>query len=325
MFLTHSSRVLVCGSADAPHLVDREVSGLGFQLKQRPWGEPAGELWADLCRGRGVGTDRPAVPPRPDDPADLSGPLSEWRAVLDGAERAALASLAADVAHAAEAVCRGAKAGRTECDLAGEVAHRLLRRGVRPAAVSVAGDGRARDQPHYAFARRPARAFAHVRAVGRRDGLHAHCCRTVLFPSAGRTVREELTAAHARAAQIQAAGLHFSTAGAAWADVWPKVARIYEKTGPPGGAGAEDWRPAPVAVRTGYRPAAAAPGPAADFMLEPGTAWCWQPRCGPAACGDTVLVTESGPALVLTGMEEWPRVTVSVKGTEYHRPGIWGA
>ena len=321
VFLTRSSRVLACSSADAPHLFDREIPGLGFQLKQRPWFEPPGELFSDLCRGRAVGVDAP--PARPsgeadgDDPADLRAPLADFRGVLDDGERAALAGLGADVAHAVEAVCRGATAGRTECDLAGELAHRLLRRGAAPAFVRVAGDGRGDAQPHYAAGRRPVLTRATLAAVGRRDGLHAHCARTILFrENTARADRDDYRAHHRRALLVQAAGLHFSRAGAAWADVWPKAARIYEKTGP-----ADDWRAAPVVLRTGFAPVEAAPGPSARFALEPGTPLVWQPRCGPAACGDTALVAETGPAAVLTGMEDWPRVAVAVKGVEYERPG----
>ena len=342
LFLTHASRVVVCSAADSPHLFDREIPGLGFQLKERPWAEPLGDLFADLCRGRTVGTDAaPAAPrdttrdanrdanrepdrePNGNDPTDLRAALAGFRSVLDREERAELAALGADAAHAVEAVCRGATAGRTECDLAGEVAHRLLRRGVTPAALSVAGDGRAERQPHYTFARRPAAGWAVVRAVGRRAGLHVHVCRTVVFrPGTTRTDRDALRRDHARALQIQAAGLHFGVPGADWAEVWPKLARVYEKTGP-----ADDWRGAPVAVRTGFAAVEATPGPASAFALEAGTPLVWQPRCGRAACGDTALVggvsgEDPGPAAVVTGMEEWPRLAVAVRGAEYERPGV---
>ena len=142
VFLTRTSRVLVCTAADSPHLFDREIPGLGFQLKQRPWDRPRGELLADLCRGRAVGTDADGGGDGGGGgAADLSAAFASLRAVLDGEERAALAELGADVAHAVEAACRGATGGRTEADLVGEVAHRLYRRGVtsRPTPATRAG------------------------------------------------------------------------------------------------------------------------------------------------------------------------------------------
>ena len=209
VFLTRQSRVVVCSDADSPHLFDRELPGLGFQLKQRPWHRPLSELFHDLCRGRVVGSDRPRGFEEPiDDPTDLRAALATLRATPSAEFGETLRELGADVAHAVEATCRGASPGRTESDFAGEIAHRLLRRGVMPVRIWAAGDGRADDQPHYAFDRRPALTRLAVRAVGRRSGLHVHCGRTVAFPSLGAEQRTALLTAHARAVQIQAVGLH---------------------------------------------------------------------------------------------------------------------
>ncbi|QDT13952.1 M24 family metallopeptidase [Alienimonas californiensis] len=318
VFLTRRSRVLVCTDADSPHLFDRELPGLGFQLKQRPWRQPRAELLCDLCRGRVVGVDRPRGFEEPADAAtDLRAALAELRAAPDPADAAALAELGADVAHAVEATCRGAKPGRTEADFVGEVAHRLLRRGITPALIRAAGDGRADDQPHYAFDRRPVLQRLALRAVGRRGGLHAHCGRTVAFPALPLQERAALLAAHGRAAQVQAAGLHHARAGVAWPEVWASVARVYETTGP-----AADWESAPVALRTGFAPTEAILGPDAAETLRPGVPLVWQPRIGPAALCDTALVTADGPADPITGMEDWPRVKVCVADTTLRRPGV---
>ncbi|MFH5805736.1 M24 family metallopeptidase [Alienimonas sp. DA493] len=318
VFLTRRSRVVVCSDADSPHLFDRELPGLGFQLKQRPWRQPRAELLCDLCRGRSVGVDRPRGFDEPADaPTDLRAALAELRAVPDPADAAALAELAADVAHAVEATCRGASPGRTESDFAGEVAHRLLRRGITPALIRAAGDGRADDQPHYAFDRRPVRRRLALKAIGRRGGLHAHCGRTIAFAALPPDQRETLRSAHGRAARVQAAGLHHARAGVAWPDVWAPVARVYEKTGP-----AADWETAPVALRTGFAPTEAILGPDAAETLRPGVPLVWQPRIGPAALCDTALVTPDGPAEPVTGMEDWPRVKVRVGEETYRRPGV---
>ena len=318
VFLTRQSRVLVCSDADSPHLFDRELPGLGFQLKQRPWRRPRAELLRDLCRGRVVGTDRPRGFEEPEEnPADLRRPLDALRAQLDGGEVAELKALGRDVAHALEATCRGAEPGRTESDFAGEVAHRLLRRGVTPVRVWAAGDGRADLQPHYTFDRRPALRRLSLRAVARRAGLHVHCGRTLVFPALPPADREALATAHARAAQIQAAALHHSAAGADWAEVWARALRIYEKTGP-----AVDWEPAPIALRTGFAPTEETLGPESRPPLALGTPLVWQPRIGPALCCDTALIEPTGPAAVVTGLEEWPRIKVIVSGETYRRPGV---
>ena len=323
VFVTPAARVLVAANADSPHLFDRELPGLGFQLKERPWFEPPGSLIGDLCRGRAVGGDdgrRPGCDGLA--LADVSAELDALRAVLDGEERDDLAAVAADVAHAVEAVCRGTAAGRTERDLAGEVAHRMLRRGVVPVRVQAAADGRAGAEPHYAWGSSEVRRWCTLAAVGRRDGLHAACGRTFAFGA----VPDDLADAHGRAALVQATGIRFGgatdvvTAGggepADWAAVWPRVRRIYEKFDAP-----DAWQRAPVAVRTGYRPVEEVLAPDTPRPLPPGTPLVWHARVGAASLCDTVLVDDDRPH-VLTGMEEWPRLSVRVKGAAVDRPGV---
>ena len=57
LFITPEARVVVTTNADSAQLFDRELQGLGFQLKERPWHEPRQTLVDDICRGRFVAGD----------------------------------------------------------------------------------------------------------------------------------------------------------------------------------------------------------------------------------------------------------------------------
>src|ERR1700685_1377424 len=57
LFITPEARVVVTTNSESGQLFDRELQGLGFQLKERPWHEPRSALLEDLCRGRSVATD----------------------------------------------------------------------------------------------------------------------------------------------------------------------------------------------------------------------------------------------------------------------------
>ena len=186
-----------------------------------------------------------------------------------------------------------------------------------PVRVQAAADGRAGPEPHYTWGTAEARRWCTLTAVGRRDGLHAACGRTVAFgePPA------ELTDAHGRAALVQATGIRFSQprpggGDADWAAIWPRVRRIYEKFDAP-----DDWQRAPVAVRTGYRVVEEVLAPDAARPLPAGTPLVWHARIGPASLCDTILIDEDRPR-VLTGMEAWPRLTVTLKGAAIDRPGV---
>ncbi|HLJ12071.1 MAG TPA: hypothetical protein VKU82_12830, partial [Planctomycetaceae bacterium] len=59
LFITPDARVVVGNNVDASQLFDKQLGGLGFQLKQRPWHEGRNVLLDDLCRGRNVACDSP--------------------------------------------------------------------------------------------------------------------------------------------------------------------------------------------------------------------------------------------------------------------------
>ena len=40
LFVTPEARVMITDNVDSPQLFEREIFGLGFQLKERPWHEP---------------------------------------------------------------------------------------------------------------------------------------------------------------------------------------------------------------------------------------------------------------------------------------------
>src|SRR5579872_4681419 len=54
LFITPEARVVVTNNVDSGQLFDRQLGGLGFQLKQRPWHDGQASLIEDLCRGRNV-------------------------------------------------------------------------------------------------------------------------------------------------------------------------------------------------------------------------------------------------------------------------------
>ena len=219
LFVTPEARVLVTNNVDSQYLFDRELPGLGFQLKERPWFEPCNGLACDLCRGRTVGSDEPFG-----SSVDVSADLAALRQPLAERELKLLRQLAREVAHAVEATARQCHPGETEAEVAAELAHRLVKRQIVPARMQVCADGRFRRYPHYPFGAELVQKSCVVAAVGRRHGLHVACCRAVLFgPDAA------FRDAHHKGLLMQATGLYFSRAGATAADIWPKVKRIYEK------------------------------------------------------------------------------------------------
>lgn len=307
LFVTRDARVVLCSNVDSGELFDQQISGLGFQLKERPWHEPRHVLIEDMCRGRKVASDNgfPETACVADKLRDLRLPLSEREC-----ER--LRALGRAVAHAVEATCRNMEHGETEQAIAGQVAHRLWKRGVQPVRIQVWADGQGHRYRHWLAGEDAVERYCTVAAIGRRDGLHVGCSRTVCFGD----VPAELKSAHNKAMLIQATGFYFSKAGWELFETWCRIARIFEKFGYP-----EEWQLAEQGEVVGYSRCEEPVTMKSQFVLAAGMPVHWHPSVGPALAADTILVTESGPEL-LTPMEVWPRLTVDVKNSSIHRPDI---
>ena len=307
LFITRQARVVVCRDCDSGQFFDREVAGLGFQLKERPWQQPLRKLTDDLCRGRQVGCDDARG-----GSVDVSGELTALRRPDDPLEIVRLRQLSRELAHSVEATCRAFDQGETEAEIAGHVAHRLIRRSIRPVQIQVLADAQGHRYRQWNYGPDQVQRFATIKVTGERDGLHAMAARTVCFGKPPRAV----AAAHEVASLVQATGMFFSQADWTASEVWKRVARIYEKLG-----AANEWRQAEQAAVVGYSPVERLMTPTAAFSLPPGTVMSWFPSVRAAMTGDTILVREEGFELLSLG-DDWPMLSVVVKGHSVDRPAI---
>lgn len=307
LFITPGARVVVTNNVDAVQLFETELPELGFQLKQRAWHESHQALIDDLCRGRTVASD--GVCPGTH---NVSTYLAGMRLPLTDLEIARLRELGKRIVHSVEATARHGRRNRTEAELAAELAHRLVKRRVRPVRMQVIGDGRADRFRHWTFGNDPVERSATISAVGQWHGLHLGVTRTFCFDAPS----DELRESHNRAVLMLATGAAFSRHDWELCEVWKRVKRIYEKFEVPG-----EWQLARQAEITGYAPTEVPLVPQSEFRLSAGMPVFWHPSVGPALMGDSVLVTESGVEW-LTPTEHWPRLSVDVRGLVIQCPDI---
>ncbi|MGC1273457.1 MAG: M24 family metallopeptidase [Planctomycetaceae bacterium] len=306
LFVTSEARLLATNNVESQYLFDRELPGLGFQLKERPWFEPADQLAHDLSRGRKIASDDGFA-----GSLDVSRELAKLRLTLSDREHQLLRSLGRELAHAVEATARGCRTGETEAEVAAELAHRLVKRQIVPVRMQVCADGRFRRYPHYPYGNEAVETSCVIAAVGRRHGLHVACCRTVLFGDDA-SFRDS----HHKATVMQTPGLFFSRHAMSVGDVWARVRRIYEKFGVP-----DEWQLADQGEVTGFAVCESRIVPNSTFLLERGMPVHWHPAVGPALTGDTILVRDGTPEL-LTPSDDWPQITVTVKNEPILRPDV---
>ena len=140
LFINRTSRAVITDNVQSSRVFEEELAGLGFQLKERPWYEDPLQVVAELCHNKRIATDLGQT-----GYSQLrreSDPLFNLRRRLTGLERQRLRELGRTVSLAVEATCRNFDPGEREADVAGHLAHRLIREGVVPVDLRVASDDR---------------------------------------------------------------------------------------------------------------------------------------------------------------------------------------
>ncbi len=307
LYVTPEHRWLLCPNVDTQRLFDEELDGLGFQLKEWPWHWGRDQLLADLLQGRKVACDRPHA-----DALVVSEQLKRLRRPLTLYEQACLQALGQILSHAAEATCRTFAANESEREIAAQLAHRLVHRGVFPIHLGVAADGRSAVYRQFGFTATRVENFAVLTAVGRKYGLHAMVSRTVSFGPPAASLQK----AHDAAARVAAAYIASS-----WPDAMPQQIlasgqRIYQLTG-----FEHDWLLCAQGHVTGRTIVELPITPACEELFQPGWPLTWRASAGPAICADTFLVTDAGPQPI-TPPEVWPLKKIRIMGADFFLPDI---
>jgi Xaa-Pro aminopeptidase len=301
-------RWLVSSNIDSQRLFDEEIDQLGFQLKEWSWLAGRSDLLFNMTLGRKVAADRPF----PNVPM-INDRLRPLLRVLSGYEQAQYRDLGAVVALAVENTARTLLRGESEAEIAGQLGHRLLRRGVEPTAISVTADGRGARFRRAGFT--PGAAVTRtcvLQATGVRDGLYATAARTVSFGPPP----DDFRRAHDLAARVAGVYASFTVPGARLAPLAEVAAAVVA-----GSAWEFDTRLSQPGYSAGRFPAEELRRAGVDEPLSAGQAVVWQPRVGPAACADTVLVTATGPEVV-TPPTDWPFKRVTARGVTSDVPDV---
>ncbi len=309
LFVNRTCRAVVTDNVQSARVFEEELAGLGFQIKERAWYDRPSRVVDELSHRKRVICD---LGPRPSAWAREVDALKALRWPLTPLERQRLRELGRTLSLAVEATARNFDQGETEADVAGHLAHRLIREGIVPVELRIGGDDRPERFRHAGFKSAPIHKRASITATGRRHGLCATISRTVSFG----TPEREFRARHGLAAMVEATSIYFSRPNEPIAEIFRRARRIYEKFGHP-----HQWTLDYQGFVVGYSPREALLVPDNPAPLIPGTALCWSPSVGAARSSDTIAIDTRGFEVV-TAVQNWPQVEVAVKGFAIPRPGI---
>jgi antitoxin VapB len=273
LWITAGEAVLLTNNIEAPRLADEEPLD-GFEVRAPLWFATA-ELPGTAVR----------------DP-DLT-PL--W-APLHPAEVARFQALGADVGAALLATAQGLVPGRTEHEIAGELARAIYAIGAVPTVVQVAADDRAHRYRHALPTDARAQRTVLFGVCARRHGLIASASRMVSFGPADPALRHRAEAV----AAVEAAAHEATRRGASLGAIFARIQEAYAAAGFDG-----EWRNHHQGGPCSYaaRDTLAVPG-AVEPVRAP-QAFAWNPTVPGAKSEDTVLCSDDGCALLTRG--GWPQ------------------
>jgi hypothetical protein len=310
VFCTPEGRWLICSNVDTQRYFDEELDGLGFQLKEWPWHWGREQFLADLCLDRKVACDR--LPGVEGQFVIVEDALRKMRRCLTAYEQACMTALGQLLAHALEASCRTMARKDTEREVAGQLSHRLMHRGVQPLHIGVAADGRSRLYRRQGYTGSTIDQYAVVTATVRKYGLHVTASRSVCFGE----VPEELKLEQNAVCRVSASYL-----ASTWPDAVPREVllagrRIYMLS-----QFEHEWVLSPQGHVTGRLPVEMMFTAQTADLLEAGWPVTWIATAGAACSCDTYLVTDKGPKPI-TPTEIWPLKRIRIQGAECIRPDI---
>ncbi len=309
LFFSQEGRWLLCSNADSQRIFDEEIDGLGFQLKEWPWHWGRAPLLADVLQvqGKKFACDQPIEDCQP-----LGADLARLRRTLSPYEVACYRALGETLSHALEATGRTMNSDETEREVAGQIAHRLLRHGAQPVQISVAADGRSRVYRQTAYTAMPIRKSCVMSATARKYGLCVRASRSIVFGEPDPQFRKE----HDAACKVSA-----TYVASSWPESVPRAIlesgqRIYQL------AGAEaEFYAAPQGHIIGRLPVELNFTPHVEELLQANWAVCWHASVGAALSCDTFVILEEGPK-AMTTTDRWPYKHIRIHGAEFVRPDL---
>jgi Xaa-Pro aminopeptidase len=307
LLITPSGRYLITNNIEATRLEREEkLVAQGWEFRVTPWHE-ARDTVAELTRGLRFGADGPYP-----GATDLSGDLVRLRVNLTLEEGERFRVLGRLCAEAMDSAVRAVRPGQTEYQIAGLLTHEAERRGVQAVVNLIATDERVFAFRHPLPTDKELERYAMLVLCGRRWGLVCSVTRFVHFGQ----LPDDLRRKAETVARIDAAFIAATRPGRSLGEIFQRAAAAYAETGFP-----NEWHLHHQGGPAGYEPREYLATPHSTDVVSIGQAYAWNPSITGTKSEDTILVGEAGND-VLTAIENWPALPVTVDGQEIARPAI---
>lgn len=307
LLITPSGRYLITNNIEATRLDQGEkLVAQGWEFRVSPWHE-AQDTVAELTQGLRLGADGPYP-----GATDLADDLARLRANLTPEEGERFRALGCLCAEAMDRAGRVVRPGQTEYQIAGLLAREAERRGVQAVVNLIATDERVFAFRHPLPTAKKLERYAMLVLCGRRWGLVCSVTRFVHFGQLPDGLRRKAEAV----ARVDATLIAGTRPGRSLSQIFRRATETYAETGFPG-----EWRLHHQGGPAGYEAREYLATPHSTDVVSVGQAYAWNPSITGTKSEDTVLVGEVENE-VLTAIENWPTLPVTVDDQEVVRPAI---
>ena len=307
LLITPSGRYLITNNIEATRLEQEEkLAAQGWEFRVTPWHQ-AQDAVAELTQGLSLGADGPYP-----GTTDISGDLARLRANLTPEEGKRFRALGRLCAEAMDSAVRAVRPGQTEYQIAGLLAHQAESRGVQAIVNLIATDERIFAFRHPLPTGKKLERYAMLVLCGRQRGLVCSVTRFVHFGRLPDDLRRKAEAV----ARVDATFIAATRPGRLLGEIFRRATAAYAEAGFP-----DKWHLHHQGGPAGYEPREYIATPGSTDVVSVGQAYAWNPSIAGTKSEDTILVGEAGNE-VLTAVENWPMLSVTVDDQTFVRPAI---
>jgi Xaa-Pro aminopeptidase len=314
LLVTAQGRRFVLASAiETPRMTQEALAGLEFESIEFSWtDERANPSLPFALARRAAGVEALGADTATGGAQPLEPRIARVRSTFDEAELPRYRHLGAVCGRAIGEIARGVSPGTSEREVARAVAATLLPLDIRPVVLLIAGDERiARYRHPVPTDLRWTRRLL-IACCAEHGGLIVALSRLVC------TRRDDELFARTRAtADVFAALLEATAAGATGSTLFGAAAAAYERAGFPG-----EERLHHQGGAIAYRAREWVAHPASEEVVTPPQAFAWNPTITGTKVEETCVLHADGRLELVTASPDWPSIAVTVRQQRLDVPDV---
>lgn len=285
---------LVADSSDLPRM-SKEQNPLEAEPVLVPWYESVEAVIAGLAEGHTYVSDTGIA-----GLANVQDELVDLRLALNETEVARYREIGALCAQIVEGICKDARPGQTEQEIAAALQCKCIENGVSPDCVLVGADERILDYRHPMPTGKKIKNSLLVVLGGEKYGLYISMTRIVYFTP----VPEEIRARYGKTQYIFACMQGMMKEGLPYGEYFEEVKKLYAQAGYDG-----EWKMHHQGGPTGYGCREYVMTPGLDRCIHTGQAYAWNPTGQGTKCEETTYLDADGVE-IFTRTAGWPSTEV---------------